>query len=413
MIHKKKIRRIKTRPKLKCLYKFIIFGLLVFPANYAGRSHILSNAKSFDKNARQNYEHTDMMWKHGNDANLLHSQAQLQDAEETPHNSISNQITPTSLCCMCFIFAAAPMFTFAIIKYLQSQTYHKQCLVSKLYQEVLKTNLMTVSVWIVTAVAFKVAGNNNPSATEVIAKSIGVVGEALFMILMLNLMVIGILRLCIVRYKTLDLEFHWFGNDDDTALKRLRLTIWSTVAVTIMIMYLCSVKPYTYYVFKAMENGANDMPKESLVTFVADVAMVVACGILHIGGKLYLIYDERKLSQGYTMNLDTSSFASLTTQIAPTLMYLASALLVMLALLSPYLIPFKLVVGYYWSIITLFCAVHGIFLPALTIFSYNSVWEYVMRNFVRPTTSWRQMTRWINLVRFLVPTRRRAAVDVR
>ena len=407
------MKRVKPKPKFRFFCVCVIFAMASFPPNYEGYTLRLKNGmltpynmEHPNTNATKNEGVTNVTPKNAEKDQLLFRQTQLPNSNKTSYTTINPEITSGILCCMCLIFIVAPMLTFTIIRYFQDQPFNKQCLVSKLYQEVLKFNLVLVRFLICAAVAFKFCGDNHPFMRVILAQCAAYVGESLFIVLMLYLMLIGILRLCIIRYKTLDIEFQWFGIDDVTTLKRVRVIILSTVVAIIVMMYLfVSAPPSFYYILRGIQNDdANTVPKDSLRIGAANLALLSVCGILNISGKLLLIYEDTKDAQAYTMNQDTSVHASIVSHICPILMFLTNALLFILALLSTYLVPFEFRVMGFWYLTTLFVAFQGIMLPMWMILGYSHLREYVMRRFVRTPVSGIQISQWVNLILLLVPS---------
>ena len=394
MTRKKHPRRTKRNVLL-----WLMFSTVILHPNPQGHSYRISDYSDKESNNSKEFSNASTSANY----NTLNTTESILSSQGT---------TATNFSWLIFILIVSTFLAYIIICAIQDQPLNQQCLVSRLYQDVVRINLFLVWFWIFSALVWSLREEENVSLENSIARGIALLNQALFWIIILHLTVLGLLRLLVLKDKSLDPELVLLCEDEDTAMRRLRLITATVVVIALTVMYCSSANPPVYYLIK--EGHISNLPRGSTAILILDTVLLVFCGVSHIVGKLWLNYEHSQLVQSYvyderqrSMQVRRSTLAGLfrslftnsrrsdnendpisfkNMPIGANLLYFMNALIAVFGFLFIFYTPRHFMGGgAFWPTITLFIGSQGVLLPIWLIVRYAKIRHYTTRR-IKPMT---------------------------
>ena len=304
--------------------------------------------------------------------------------------------------CMAFVFLASPFFVKVILSFLRDQPPTKQCTVTYLYQDLIKVHLGFVWVWSSSGIILKILSDvDKDDLARHFVTCLVLVHQAVFLLIILYICMIGALRMCTAKLNKLDPLEEMIGGNDDTTIKIVRLIIWSTVAL-VLILYMCtSTRPMVYYQILEQKQTLTELPTNSLILFFFDLGLCLFSILLHVMVKIYQNIDDAKVRRELK-ELDkhlNASFGnskrdsvketfddtiqnplthpySVHRSTVPLVVCIGNSILVVMLLLLCY---FGIRHINFWWIMAIFIVNQAVILPLIFILFYQEVRSYLCR----------------------------------
>ena len=386
------MRTMKTKEShKKCNFKLILFllttTLLVIP-NIHGKS--LKPNKTNEANFKAKYHIS-------NPTNHQDTVTGLKKMEKNPNNIISW----TVIFAMSTIGVLSPYLNLLWIRFLKDQPLSKQCALNCLSRDLIRTNLLFCLTWSVTPILFKILEISGfEGVFREYAHGVSLLTEALFFILMMHLLLIGSLRLLTLRYNILDPVEEFFGKGEDVAVTCIRFLILSAAVFMIAVLFICSVKPYSFYRITNQHLTWKDTPRGTQLQHIFDNIFLTVCGIVFLTARVYQRYKyhshdsstlniRTKRNRNLNSNDDTTDQGEeLETDEAtniqtfaervslPALLYIGTAFPVIIVIILEYL---EVLSTNIWWILTPLVGMLSIFIPLMICYWYDDLKEYFRR----------------------------------
>ena len=211
----------------------------------------------------------------------------------------SNDVSSWTAVAMMFsLFVVSPFLHLPLIWFLQDLPLNKQCLLSHLYQDVLKINLLFVWLWAPSGITFKILVENCMiDYLEEFVEFAAITNEALYSLIMIYLCLIGGLRLYIIKFNILDPFADTFGANEGSICKTIRTIVFALVLLIVVIILTTSTKPVAYLQILKSSSDVNELPLSSFLLFLFDVCLCLITTTLHICGKIYQMNQDSKLQK--------------------------------------------------------------------------------------------------------------------
>ena len=304
--------------------------------------------------------------------------------------------------CMAFVFLVSPFFVKVILSFLRDQPPTKQCTVTYLYQDLIKVHLGFVWVWSLSGIILKILSDiGKDDLARHFVTCLVLVHQAVFLLIILYICMIGVLRMCSAKLNKLDPLEEMIGGNDVQTIKIVRLIIWSTVAL-VLILYMCTyTRPIVYYQILEQKQTLAELPTNSLILFFFDLGLCLFSILLHVMVKMYQNIDDAKVrrelqeldkhlnaSFGNTKRNSVKETCDDTIQnpwtppysvnrsTVPLVLCIGNSILFVLLLLLRYFgIPY---INFWWIMAT-FIANQAVILPLIFILFYQEVRLYLCR----------------------------------
>ena len=310
----------------------------------------------------------------------------------------------TAVSMMFLVFILSPFFVLPLLGFLQDLPLNKQCIMSYLYQDVLKTNLLFVCFWTLSGMTFKILSENYMiDYLEPFVDFAAIVNEALYSIIMIHLCLTGGLRLYISKFNVLDPLTETFGTNDGRISKCIRIALVSLGLLKVAIMLTTSTKPISYFQILNSSSEIGELPLSTLLLFLFDVGLCLVTTALHICGKFYQMNQDSKLRKEIieleihlNRNLaiaDNSVDIPVVVppledvenegfmvhkQTLPIVIFMASSMMIMVLLLLNFFHVERVTrIDFWWSL-TVFIGNQGLFIPILLV-----TWNPAIRIYCR------------------------------
>ena len=305
----------------------------------------------------------------------------------------------------------SPIFSTLIIGFFQDQPMQNQCVMITLYQDIAKTSQIFIWWWAICGIIVKVLDALDhdiliPTFTIIMA----LVQEALSLLLFLYICVIGSLRLYTIRFSVLDPTTEKWEVSDNTAVLRIRSSLWIFVATLTIVLWSTSTRSIVYFQLVQPELALSNLPASTLILLGFVAALIGACVGLLLTGKLFQIWKDEKtknerielefqlnrslgnqsvaFSDTSTIPIDDPSERVMEQTIAnksdlinqftlPTLLYMTNGI-ISASLLLLHTFGKKLAIGFWWTM-TLFLINQGAFIPMTLILYYDPIRTYSTR----------------------------------
>ena len=313
---------------------------------------------------------------------------------------------------MSLILAISSYLTNLFVQYLLDQPFGKQCLMSRLCQDILIANLMFVGLWTVSAIMFRFFEVTGEAwLVPEMSGYVSLIGEALFLLIMLYLGLIGALRLYVNRFHVLDPLEEWSGESEVYSITLIRIFVSIVVILQFGLLWLNSIKPITYYKITDPKLKWEILPRASWLLLAFDILLSTICAILFTSGIIYRRFEDNKLGlnrievgipkmndnttnastteegtqeenskDSGTSNQPESQSSVINTVAIPSLMYIGNGLLIVLIILLQYFNVISL--GFWWCI-TVSVAIEGVLMPAVFIMRNPDLRIYCLRQVKR------------------------------
>ena len=376
----------------------------VFPANYTG----VSLHRDIQKGSVG--EHT-MGTKNDRDPGMFSPQIPIGKTEESLKIGVPQTAKPTItkllislpvLCWTAVVPVASIILINIILAYLCDQPTNKQCLINLLYRDVLTINILHVCLWSFGMFYCEYRGQIPFNETE--AESIAYLNHLLTLLILAYLNAIGILRLCTVKFKQVDLLIPFLGECDEIALRNIRCGIYSVMVVVVGTEFFCSAMPPVYY---PLSNGIKlhfkNLSVGSILILAFHVLLLSTCAIFHLGAKICTLQENMKmrpvmmLRQGKTNQSihengtndiehePASNHLSRTyALIVPILPNVAMMVGLAIVIGLHFFLPPKQALGEnnstFWGLVALTIGVEGVFFPSWLIVRNRSLRSYAKKH---------------------------------
>ena len=182
----------RSQKKIKRFLLLLTFSTLILPINFKGLSY--GKVYGLNKTSRT-FTDIDPKFpgqiKVGNDEGVEYQAANSgKKAKRSDPNVATNEnygaeevqpntnISPGVIGSMVVIFFISPILTLLILSYLQEQPLNKQCVMNKLYQDVIKANLLMIWLWTCSALILNYSTSASAFMEMSQAKGVGLVNQA-------------------------------------------------------------------------------------------------------------------------------------------------------------------------------------------------------------------------------------------
>ena len=314
----------------------------------------------------------------------------------------NNDISTIILFWMLMVLILSLLLTLILTRGLEAQPLSKHCLILKIYQDSIKINYGSVCLWSCSSMIWSLVESEEDTYKSHVAESIAFLDQILFLALVQNLLFIGILRLLIVISKVLDPLSNLF-EDENVAIWVIRVSILVVSIIISILIYASSSIPPVYYMIK--EGTLENASLESMVIFTMDAILLVTCAIIHITATFMHKYEGAKIAQRYmneertetisnrigrmifkqsflNANQNYSSEISDGVQNAygPVVYFTVNSLIIVCGFVALYYVQtyFK-TKQRFWLMIALFFGNHGVVIPMIMIYKYDSFRVYLKR----------------------------------
>ena len=211
-------------------FLLLLLTTSAFPANHSGtilhihqqdlslfkpRSDIFSGNQNVDgrlvsAKLESESKHPDTLYPKSN----IHKDIALKKDVDQPTPSSILLIIPRPILCWTAIVPIASFILINIIlAYLSDQPTNKQCLVNLLYRDVLNINILHVCLWSFGMFYCEYHAQHPFGVIE--AQFIAYTNQILTLLILAYLNAIGVLRLCTVKLKQVDLLIPFMGESDE------------------------------------------------------------------------------------------------------------------------------------------------------------------------------------------------------
>ena len=165
-----------------------------------------------------------------------------------------------------------------ILGFFQDQPMRNQCVMITLYQDIAKTSQIFIWWWAICGIIVQVLDALDqdmliPTFTIYMA----LVQEALSLLLFLYICVIGGLRLYTIRFSVLDPTTEKWGVSDNTAVLRIRSSLWIFVATLTIVLWSTSTRSIVYFQLVQPELELSNLPTSTLILFCFVAALIGVC----------------------------------------------------------------------------------------------------------------------------------------
>ena len=299
----------------------------------------------------------------------------------------------TAVSMMFLVLIVSPFFVFPLLWFLQDLPLNKQCIISYLYQDVLKINLLFVCFWTLSGITFKILSENYMiDYLEPFAEFTAIANEALYFVMMIHLCLTGGLRLYISKYNVLDPVTEIFGTNEGRISKSIRITLVSLGLLVVVIIFTTSTEPVSYFQIINSSSEVGELPLSTVLLFLFDVGLCLITTALHICGKFYQMIQDSKLRKEIieleihlNRNLaivDSSVDIPVVVppledvenegfmvhkQTLPVVIFMASSMMIMVLLLLNFFHAETLTKIDFWWSLTIFIGNQGLFIPILLL----------------------------------------------
>ena len=181
-----------------------------------------------------------------------------------------------------------------ILGYLCDQPTNKQCLINLLYRDVLGVNITHICLWSFSVLYCEANGQMPFSKTE--AEFIAYTNQMLTLLVLGYLNTIGMIRLCTVKHKQLDLLLPFLGESDEIALRNIRSGIYLIMGTIFGAEFFLSAIPPVYYTLcNGIKVHVTNMSRGSIAVIGFQLFLLSAGAILHICAKIFIIKENAKM----------------------------------------------------------------------------------------------------------------------
>ena len=305
----------------------------------------------------------------------------------------------------------SPIFSILILGFFQDQPMRNQCVMITLYQDIAKTSQIFIWWWAICGIIVQLLDALDhdiliPTFTIYMA----LVQEALSLLLFLYICVIGGLRLYTIRFSVLDPTTEKWGVSDNTAVLRIRSSLWIFVATLTMALWSTSTRSIVYFQLVQPEMALSNLPASTLILLGFVAALIGVCVGLLLTGKFVQIWKDEKtknerieiefqlnrslgnqsvaFSDASSIPIDDPSERVMEQTLAnksdlinqftlPTLLYMTNGI-ISASLLLLHTFGKKLAIGFWWTM-TLFLINQGALIPMTLILYYDPIRTYSTR----------------------------------
>ena len=389
----------KCRNFKHILIKLLLITTIILPPNSLGLPYKHQHGSSkYTASVPKNVQ----IVLSGTDSHKENNQI-LQNDESNAHlknyKVLYDMISWNIVAVMSIICFVSPFLALPLVWYLQDRPLNQHCIMSSLYQDVCKLNLVMVLLWTISTILIKImaCSSMDPSFLLHFAKCISLISHALFWLIMLYLCFIGTLRLYTTRTTVFDPLADYFGGNETLALIVIRSALATPVGLLITTLIFTSTTTSTYYWLTGFDGKLVDLPFRTLLLQGADIAIATICASIFIAARLYqhkkdynfkkyckgiqcqnngdddVSNDERNHQNSTNLPLREDIMAFLTT---PTLAYTSNCI-ICLGLL--FLNNFKVIQISFWCYLTTFLVMQGVFIPLGFMASHSEARSYYRR----------------------------------
>ena len=216
------------------------------------------------------------------------------------------------------LFLISPCLSNLLLGFFQNQPMRKQCVMTTLYQDVIKMNQLFIWCWTLLGIIIQQLSTIEQEAASILIfiKSMVLTQEALTLAILLYLCLIGGLRLYTIKFSVLDPATDHWEVSDYTAIWRIRSSLSIYVAAVIVILCITSTNPLVYFQILQKEWTLSSLPINTFILLSVDVGLICICVGLLITGKVYqkrndaktmmeLIDLETQLNKGFEISNST------------------------------------------------------------------------------------------------------------
>ena len=309
---------------------------------------------------------------------------------------------------MFLVFIVSPLFVLPLLWFLQDLPLNKQCIMSYLYQDVLKANLLFVCFWTLSGMTFKILSENYMiDYLGPFVEFAAIANEALYSVIMIHLCLTGGLRLYISKFNVLDPLTETFGTNEGRISQSIRITLISFGLFVVAIILTTSTKPVSYFQILNSSGEIGELPLSTLLLFLFDVGLCLITTALHICVKFYQMNQDSKL-QKEIIELEAHLNRNLAVadssvdipvvvpplkdvenegfmihkQTLPVVIFMASSMMIMVLLLLNFFHAEKVTKIDFWWSLTVFISNQGLFIPILLIMWNPAIRIYYRRKII-------------------------------
>ena len=375
-------QRKKSRSWSMKICLLLIFTTSVIPANHSGISLNQFPYKYQQQNSRTKYSPGDTTLTSTSTSKLR------------PQLEISR---PTLVWTVMVPIASLVLINI-ILGYLWDQPTNKQCLINLLYRDVLGANISHIFLWSFSIIYCEFNGQMPFSKPQ--AEFIAYTNQILTLLILGYLNTIGIIRLCTVKHKQLDLLIPFLGESDEIALRNIRSGIYLIMGTIFGAEFFLSAIPPVYYpLSKGIKIHINNLSYGSIAVIAFQLFLLSAGAILHICAKIFInkenakmrpvILKQGKAGQSNDMGLQDKQETVLTQFsrkygfIAPVLPNVAMMVGLIIVIGILVLLPPKQKDGEnntsFWPLVSVTIGFEGVFFPSWLIFRNKSLRSYARK----------------------------------
>ena len=375
-------QRKKSRSWSMKICLLLIFTTSVIPANHSGISLNQFPYKYQQQNSRTKYSPGDTTLTSTSTSKLR------------PQLEISR---PTLVWTVMVPIASLVLINI-ILGYLWDQPTNKQCLINLLYRDVLGANISHIFLWSFSIIYCEFNGQMPFSKPQ--AEFIAYTNQILTLLILGYLNTIGIIRLCTVKHKQLDLLIPFLGESDEIALRNIRCGIYLIMGTIFGAEFFLSAIPPVYYpLSKGIKIHINNLSYGSIAVIAFQLFLLSAGAILHICAKIFInkenakmrpvILKQGKAGQSNDMGLQDKQETVLTQFsrkygfIAPVLPNVAMMVGLIIVIGILVLLPPKQKDGEnntsFWPLVSVTIGFEGVFFPSWLIFRNKSLRSYARK----------------------------------
>ena len=293
-------------------FLLLLLTTSAFPANHSGTiAHIYQQDLSQSKpgsdifSGNQNVDvrlvsakleseskHPDTPYPKSN----LHKKVALKkDAVQPTASSILLIIPRPILCWTAIVPIASFILINIILAYLSDQPTNKQCLVNLLYRDVLNINIIHVCLWSFGMFYCEYHAQKPFGVIE--AQFIAYTNQILTLLILAYLNGIGVLRLCTVKLKQVDLLIPFMGESDEMGLRNIRCGIIAMITIIFGAEFGFSAIPPVYYPLSTgYKSHVNELPIGSIIVISLQLLLLFSCAILHLSAKVCIVMENMKMN---------------------------------------------------------------------------------------------------------------------
>ena len=270
--------------RFKTLLLFLLFSGTLIPPNFMGYA-FRTNITRYEPTS-----HTESATKqtYGTTANNNGEAYDDKDNESQTSFCISNFLLSATM----ITTAISTILILLLLAYFANQPISKGCILMDLYKDTLR--IFLVATWTVSISMIICKVNHDGMVINAdLAKCISCIIVCLHLQTLATLNIIGVIRLCMAKQKVLDPITLWIGDDDASAMKKIRIITLGLPTCLTVVLGINDIHSVLYYSLIGDADGFANMPNGILFINATIILLNSGLTILMMGTWIYGIIERQ------------------------------------------------------------------------------------------------------------------------